>query len=79
MFGLGNFAVGNVRIHRDLRWRRNGRRIRNARDNIQNHGGMGYTAENLAHLYLKRAHTLAAVLGDARSFTACLLGRGATW
>ena len=53
--------------------------IRNARDNIQNHGGMGYAAENLAHLYLKRAHTLAAVLGDARSFTACLLGRGATW
>jgi alkylation response protein AidB-like acyl-CoA dehydrogenase len=53
--------------------------IRNARDNIQNHGGMGYTAENLAHLYLKRAHTLAAVLGDARSFTGCLLDRGATW
>jgi alkylation response protein AidB-like acyl-CoA dehydrogenase len=53
--------------------------IRNARDNIQNHGGTGYTAENLAHLYLKRAHTLAAVLGDARSFTACLLDRGATW
>jgi alkylation response protein AidB-like acyl-CoA dehydrogenase len=53
--------------------------IRNARDNIQNHGGMGYTAENLAHLYLKRAHTLAAVLGDARSFTGCLLDCGATW
>jgi alkylation response protein AidB-like acyl-CoA dehydrogenase len=53
--------------------------IRNARDNIQNHGGMGYTAENLAHLYLKRAHTLAAVFGDARSFTDCLLERGASW
>lgn len=53
--------------------------IRNARDNIQNHGGMGYTAENLAHLYLKRAHLLASVFGDARSFTGCLLDHGASW
>jgi alkylation response protein AidB-like acyl-CoA dehydrogenase len=53
--------------------------VRNARDNIQNHGGMGYTAENLAHLYLKRAHVLVNVFGDARSFTGFLLERSPSW
>ncbi|MCZ8379880.1 acyl-CoA dehydrogenase [Mycobacterium sp. CPCC 205372] len=38
--------------------------IANAQVNIQLHGGIGYTWEHDAHLYLRRARTLAAVLGD---------------
>ena len=37
--------------------------IVNATDNVQNHGGMGYTWEADAHLYLKRARLLEHVLG----------------
>jgi alkylation response protein AidB-like acyl-CoA dehydrogenase len=37
--------------------------IANAADNIQNHGGMGFTEQCPAHLFLKRAHLLATVLG----------------
>jgi alkylation response protein AidB-like acyl-CoA dehydrogenase len=36
--------------------------LRNAADNIQNHGGIGYTAEHEAHLYLKRTQVLADLL-----------------
>ena len=36
----------------------------NAQCNIQLHGGIGFTWEHDAHLYLRRARTLAAVLGD---------------
>jgi alkylation response protein AidB-like acyl-CoA dehydrogenase len=53
--------------------------IRNARDNIQNHGGLGYTAENEAHLFLKRSHILANTLGDARSLTGILLDGACSW
>jgi alkylation response protein AidB-like acyl-CoA dehydrogenase len=53
--------------------------ILNARDNIQNHGGMGYTAEIAAHLFLKRAHVLAMQLGEPRSFTATLLEGTPSW
>jgi alkylation response protein AidB-like acyl-CoA dehydrogenase len=35
-------------------------------DNIQTHGGMGFTAEIAAHLYLKRAHLLNQVGGNVR-------------
>jgi alkylation response protein AidB-like acyl-CoA dehydrogenase len=35
----------------------------NATDNIQNHGGIGYTWEAEPHLYLKRARLLEHVLG----------------
>lgn len=35
----------------------------NATDNIQNHGGMGYTWESDAHLYLKRARLLEHCFG----------------
>ncbi|WP_029106432.1 acyl-CoA dehydrogenase [Mycobacterium sp. URHD0025] len=38
--------------------------IFNAENNIQLHGGIGFTWEHDAHLYLRRARTLAAVLGD---------------
>jgi 3-oxochol-4-en-24-oyl-CoA dehydrogenase len=35
-----------------------------AQTNIQLHGGVGYTWEHDAHLYLRRAHTLAALAAD---------------
>jgi alkylation response protein AidB-like acyl-CoA dehydrogenase len=37
--------------------------LANATDNVQNHGGMGYTWEADAHLYLKRAWMLEHTLG----------------
>ncbi len=40
--------------------------IDNAKANIQIHGGMGFTAECDAHLFLKRAH-LMALLGSSRA------------
>lgn len=47
--------------------------IGNARDNIQVHGGMGYSAECDAHLYLKRAHYLSRLAlvpgGDAETLS----------
>jgi alkylation response protein AidB-like acyl-CoA dehydrogenase len=39
--------------------------LANAKANIQIHGGMGFTAECDAHLFLKRAH-LVAILGSNR-------------
>ena len=36
----------------------------NTRDNVQNHGAIGFTAEHDAGRYLKRAHVCAALLGD---------------
>jgi 3-oxochol-4-en-24-oyl-CoA dehydrogenase len=38
--------------------------IFNAQNNIQLHGGIGFTWEHDAHLYLRRARTLAAVIAD---------------
>jgi alkylation response protein AidB-like acyl-CoA dehydrogenase len=38
--------------------------LASAADNIQNHGGTGFTADCNAHLYLKRANILASVLGS---------------
>lgn len=38
--------------------------VANAQKNIQLHGGIGYTREHDAHLYLRRARTLAALLAD---------------
>ena len=39
--------------------------LRIAKDTIQVHGGIGFTWEHQAHLYLKRASTDAALLGSA--------------
>lgn len=39
--------------------------IFNAQTNIQLHGGIGFTWEHDAHLYLRRARTLAALLSEA--------------
>jgi alkylation response protein AidB-like acyl-CoA dehydrogenase len=36
-----------------------------AGENIQIHGGIGFTWEHLAHLYLKRAKSSQALLGDS--------------
>jgi alkylation response protein AidB-like acyl-CoA dehydrogenase len=44
-----------------------------ARENIQVHGGMGFTAECDAHLYLKRTHLLGMTFGGLRSAQAALL------
>jgi len=38
--------------------------IFNAQNNIQLHGGVGFTWEHDAHLYLRRARTLAALMGE---------------
>jgi alkylation response protein AidB-like acyl-CoA dehydrogenase len=50
--------------------------IENATDNVQNHGGMGYTWESDAHLYLKRARLLEHTCG---SRTAHLDALAAPW
>ena len=60
-------------------WRRRsptGAAIANATDNIQNHGGMGYTWESDAHLYLKRARLLEHCFGTR---TAHLDALAAPW
>lgn len=41
-----------------------GAALQNATDNVQNHGGMGYTWESDAHLYLKRARVLEHTMGS---------------
>jgi alkylation response protein AidB-like acyl-CoA dehydrogenase len=50
--------------------------LANATDNIQNHGGMGYTWESDAHLYLKRARLLEHCFGTR---TAHLDALAAPW
>ena len=40
--------------------------IENSRANVQIHGGMGFTWECDAHLYLSRAHLLDELFGDVR-------------
>ena len=51
--------------------------IDNARANIQIHGGMGFTAECDAHLFLKRAHLLAMLGSDRAAERHRLLGGAA--
>jgi alkylation response protein AidB-like acyl-CoA dehydrogenase len=41
-----------------------GAALSNTTDNVQNHGGMGYTWESDAHLYLKRARILEHTFGS---------------
>lgn len=45
--------------------------------NIQVHGGMGYTYEHNAHLFLKRAHVLRHLFGEPTDVLAELLEQGA--
>jgi alkylation response protein AidB-like acyl-CoA dehydrogenase len=48
-----------------------------SRENIQVHGGMGFTAECDAHLYLKRTHLLGMAFGGLRGAQADLLAQPA--
>jgi alkylation response protein AidB-like acyl-CoA dehydrogenase len=47
--------------------------VDNAAHCIQVHGGMGYTDEHNAHLYLKRAHVLGHFFGSSRESLAAVL------
>jgi alkylation response protein AidB-like acyl-CoA dehydrogenase len=47
--------------------------VRGAADNVQNHGGIGFTAEHDAQLYVKRAYVFDNVFGDARHHSAAIL------
>lgn len=49
--------------------------VRNSADNVQNHGGMGYTWECDAHLYVKRARAFDATLGPRRAQLDTLVAR----
>lgn len=51
--------------------------IDSAAATIQVHGGMGYTYEHDAHLYLKRAHVLSHLFGEPTHVLAELLEQGA--
>lgn len=51
--------------------------LRNAAGNIQVHGGIGFTWEHDAHLYVKRAHVLDRMLGGRRSHLVELLSEPA--
>jgi alkylation response protein AidB-like acyl-CoA dehydrogenase len=44
-------------------------------ENVQVHGGMGYTREHPAHLYLRRATTSRMLFGDPDTHRANLLNR----
>ena len=46
----------------------------NARANVQVHGGMGFTWENDAHLYLTRAHLLTQLFGTPFELRSTMLG-----
>lgn len=48
------------------RWLAQKAALTNASENIQVHGGMGFTHEHIAHRFLKRAHTLAEIGGTRR-------------
>jgi alkylation response protein AidB-like acyl-CoA dehydrogenase len=48
--------------------------VRNSADNVQNHGGIGYTWECDAHLYVKRARAFDATLGSRRAQLDTLVG-----
>lgn len=47
--------------------------LRNAADNIQNHGASGFTAELEAHILLKRAHVMLQLGGDRNAQQKLLL------
>lgn len=51
--------------------------LNNARSCIQVHGGIGFTAECDAHVFLKRAHLLGQLGGDRRWLRETLLARPA--
>ncbi|MBX6388127.1 MAG: acyl-CoA/acyl-ACP dehydrogenase [Frankia sp.] len=80
---LAALALGADRADADLLWP-SARSVaadhamRNAGDNIQNHGAIGYTAEHTAHLFLKRAHSLATLLLTPAELRAAILAAPTT-
>ena len=46
-----------------------------AKENIQTHGGMGFTWEFDCHMYYRRAKLLALALGSARTWKDRLVAR----
>jgi len=48
--------------------------VENARADVQIHGGMGFTWENDAHLFLTRAHLLDQLFGNRHALRADMLG-----
>jgi len=53
--------------------------LANARDNIQNHGAMGFTEEHAAQRFVKRAHVLAGQFGTREQRRAALLAAPDPW
>ena len=53
--------------------------LANARDNIQNHGAIGFTDEHAAHRYLKRAHVLGVQFGTPERHREQLLAAASPW
>jgi len=53
--------------------------LANARDNIQNHGAIGFTDEHSAHRYLKRAHVLGVQFGAPSRRVERLLAAANPW
>jgi alkylation response protein AidB-like acyl-CoA dehydrogenase len=51
----------------------NGAKVSTA-ENIQNHGGIGFTWEQDSHLFLKRAYLLEHILGEQRKAYEAILG-----
>ena len=51
----------------------------NAASNIQIHGGMGFTDEHDAHLYMRRAHVYELSLGGRRPHLAVVLDNEPQW
>jgi alkylation response protein AidB-like acyl-CoA dehydrogenase len=49
--------------------------VRNSADNVQNHGGIGFTWECDAHLYVKRARAFDTTLGSRRTQLDALVAR----
>ncbi len=49
----------------------------NTEDNVQNHGGIGFTAEHPAGVFVTRAQTYAALAGPRRDLVAAVLTTGA--
>jgi alkylation response protein AidB-like acyl-CoA dehydrogenase len=41
--------------------------LQNAADNVQNHGGMGFTWECDAHLFVKRSRAFDSTIGPRRA------------
>lgn len=53
--------------------------INNSRNNIQNHGGIGFTSEHSANLFLKRAHILESAFGTGRQYLPRIIDLESNW